>query len=809
MKKKASNEKLNTAEKLEMPTGSTENAIKTPPCGLSSEEAARRAERGESNIRSEDEHKTVMWIISDNLFTLFNLLNFALALCLALVGSWKNMMFLGVVFSNTLIGTVQELRARATMKKLKLLNVRTSRVIRDGAERSCPAEELVLGDLVILSSGDQIPADALIAEGSCAADESLLTGESEPITKKPGEVLLSGSYLTEGRVTAQLIAVGNNSYAAKFTQEAKRIVAPKSELLGELKKLVSIVSRLLVPIGIIMFLEQYFYLKAPLDVAVPKAVAAMIGMLPEGLILLTSVALMAGVVKLGRRKTLVHELFGIETLARVDTLCTDKTGTLTTGETSFERFIPLEAGEAELKEKAAKLISAFEAGSGTLRGIASAVGASSEHAIATLPFSSARKKSAASFANGKTLILGAPSFVCDKEIEQAAKATNEGFRVLLLAEADGVLNGEALPPVTRLLGLVLLRETLRPTAKDTLAWFKGEGVKVRIMSGDDPRTVAALARMLELDGGDRVVDCAKLTDEELCEAAKSCVIFGRLTPERKRILVDALKSEGHNVAMTGDGVNDIPSLKAADCSIAMGGGAEATEHAAQIVLLDNDFSSLPAVVAEGRRVIGNITRTASLFLQKTLYSFALSVFNILIALFLPLNYPFEPIHLTLISSLTVGIPSFFLALEPSSERFSGSFLKRIVLSAIPGALGVTCCALAAMIANYYGVQDSVASTMAVLSAGAIGLGNLILICRPFSALRIAVCSAMCAAFVLIAAFLPAMFSLDVQSFTSGNWIMFAVMAAGGIAVLMLARLAVQPFLKRLDDPIKARAARKR
>ncbi|MBR5948336.1 MAG: HAD-IC family P-type ATPase [Clostridia bacterium] len=798
--KKRSGEEQPVNTELKIPTVPSEGTVRTPPEGLSSAEAERRKQAGQSNRQADDEHKTVMWIISDNLFTLFNLLNFVLAACLMLVGSWKNIMFLGVVFSNTLIGTVQELRARATMKKLKLLNVRTSRVVRDGVEKQCPADELVLGDLVVFSTGDQIPADSLIVEGACAADESLLTGESEPQTHKIGELLLSGSFLTEGKVKAQLIAVGDNSYAARLTHEAKRLAAPKSELLNELKKLVSIVSKLLVPIGIIMFIEQYFLLKSPLNVAVPKSVAAMIGMLPEGLILLTSVALMAGVVKLGKRKTLVHELFGIETLARVDMLCTDKTGTLTTGETTFERFVPIEADEDELRLKTGKFISAFETASGTLRGIASAVGTDEERAIATVPFSSARKKSAASFANGKTLILGAPSFVTERAVKEADAATEAGFRVLMLAEADGTVENDLIPPVTRILGLVLLRETLRPTAKDTLKWFKGEGVKVRIMSGDDPRTVAALARTLELEESDRVVDCAALSDEELCAAAKDRVIFGRLTPDRKRILVEALKKEGHNVAMTGDGVNDIPSMKSADCSIAMGGGAEATEHAAQLVLLNNDFSSLPAVVAEGRRVIGNITRTASLFLQKTLYSFALSVFNILIVLFLPLKYPFEPIHLTLISSLTVGIPAFFLALEPSSERFKGSFLKRIILSAIPGALGVTCCALAAMISNYLGTPEGVASTLAVLSAGAIGLGNLILICRPFSKLRIAVCALMCLGFAAAAAFFPTVFSLEIHSFTSANWLALALMTAGGLAVLVIARLIVRPFLHKLDLP---------
>ncbi len=805
-------------ETLKIPTAPPEGTVMTPSGGLSAAEADRRAVAGNGNRQTEDPGKSVARIVADNLFTLFNLLNFALAACLAIVGSWRNMLFLGVVFSNTLIGTVQELRARAMLKKLRLLETKTVRVIRDGTEKKCSPEELVLGDLAVFSIGDQIPADALIRDGICAADESLLTGESAPVMHKPGELLMSGSFLTEGRVTAQLIAVGDEAYAARLMRDAKRISSPRSELMTELNKLVSLVSKLLVPIGVLLFLVELFRLHSPLNVAIPKAVAAMIGMIPEGLILLTSVALMAGVIKLGKRKTLVQELFGIETLARVDTLCVDKTGTLTTGEMTFDHFIPLEADEEELRAKLRDFTSAFEVNSGTLRAIAALFDRPKCRATIVKPFSSARKNSAASFPEGKTLIFGAPTFVTDAEIPEARKAAEEGFRVLLLAEADGMIRAAELPPVKRLLGLVLLREKLRPAAKDTLQWFRSEGVTVRVMSGDDPRTVAAAARAMELEGADRFLDCAALTDEELVAAAEDYVIFGRLTPDRKRILVEALKAKGHHVAMTGDGVNDIPSLKAADCSIAMAGGADATEHAAQLVLLNNDFNSLPVVVAEGRRVIGNITRTASLFLQKTLYSFTLGVLNILIALFLPLHYPFEPIHLTLISALTIGAPSFFLALEPSSERASGSFLKRILLKAAPGAMGVVICALSAMIANYCGTPEPVASTMAVLSAGVIGLANLILTCLPFSKLRIAVCAAMSALFggiVLLlglaphigsnrgfAAFLkrlPEVFRLYVCDLSARHWIMLAAITAAGIAALILGTLALRPFLKKLES----------
>ncbi|MBQ6030822.1 MAG: HAD-IC family P-type ATPase [Oscillospiraceae bacterium] len=779
---------------LRIPVDLPADFVPTESGGLTAAQAARRAEAGQANRQTRDPGKSTGQIVAENLFTLFNLLNFALAICLALVGSWRNMLFLGVVFSNTLIGTVQSIRARQTLNKLRLLQTRNAHPIRDGQEIECPPDELVLGDLVVLRAGEQLPADAIVREGRCAADESLLTGESEPVVRQEGDWLMSGSFLTEGKVTAQLAAVGDDSYAARLMRSARVIRTPKSELMTELNRLVSLVSRILVPIGILLFCREYFLQHAPIQQAVPEAVAAMIGMIPEGLILLTSVALLAGVVKLGKRQTLVQELFGIESLARVDVLCVDKTGTLTTGEMTLDETIPMEADEAELNAAAARFLGAFEAASGTLRALADAIPAAENTALATLPFSSARKKSAASFSDGTTLILGAPSFVLDAVPARVTEASEQGYRVLALAEAEGAISGTELPPVRRCLGLFLLRDTLRPSVKDTLAWFSREGVSVRVLSGDDPRTVSAVARTLELPGADRIADCSLLSDDELRAAAADKVIFGRLTPARKQILVEALKAEGHSVAMTGDGVNDIPSLKAADCSIAIGGGAEATEHAAQIVLLDRDFNSLPAVVAEGRRVIGNITRTASLYLVKTLYSFVLG----LIMVFLPLRYPFQPIHLTLISALSIGTPSFFLALEPSSERASGHFLKRILLRAVPGALAVVCCAIASMILSHCGTGHTVAATMAAVAAGWIGLANLALTCRPFTRLRVAVCIAMVIGYVGALAFLPKLFLLEIYAMTGTNWLQLAAITVGGLAVLLVGTKALTPAVRRLE-----------
>lgn len=788
-------EKVPVPEGLVLPSGLPEDWSPTPASGLSAAEAAARLEAGQGNRQTADPGKSVGQILAENLFTLFNLLNFALALCLALVGSWRNMLFLGVVFSNTLIGTVQSLRARSMLNRLRLLQEKPAHPIRDGSETDCPPQDLVLGDLAVFRAGDQIPADAVVRFGSCAADESLLTGESEPVIRREADWLMSGSFLTEGKVTAQLAAVGDRAYAARLLRDARRIRSPKSELMTELNRLVAWVSRILVPLGLLLFAREFFLRHAPLDQAVPEAVAAMIGMIPEGLILLTSVALMAGVVKLGRRRTLVQELFGIETLARTDILCLDKTGTLTTGEMTLERLVPLAAEETELRAAGSRFLAAFEAGSGTLKALAAALAPVPDRSVATLPFSSARKCSAAAFGDGTVLILGAPSFVLDRVPAEAEAAAEAGYRVLVLALARGGITEDRLPPVEKALGLFLLRDTIRPAAADTLSWFRQEGVSIRIMSGDDPRTVAAVARRLGLPDADRTVDCGGLDDEALRAAAEDHVIFGRLTPARKKILVNALQEAGHTVAMTGDGVNDIPSLKAADCSIAMGGGAEATEHAAQLVLLDGDFTALPAVVAEGRRVIGNITRTASLFLVKTLYSFALS----LLMLVLPLRYPFQPIQLTLVSALSVGVPSFFLALEPSHDRAAGHFLRRILLRAAPGAAAVTVCALAAMITERAGIPYGVAATMAALSAGILGLANLILTCRPFTRLRRWVCGLMCLGFAGTVAFFPGVFFLRTQVMSGSHWGILAGIVLAGLAVLLLLTRLLRSKLARLED----------
>lgn len=777
---------MNESEQLTLPTGAPEEM--TDLTGLTEAEAARRLSAGEGNAAPKDDGRTPLQIVAKNLFTWFNLLNVLLALALALVGAWRNMLFMGVVVSNTLIGTIQELRARKTVAELKLLAQTPTTVRRDGAEKPVAPDALVRGDLVILRAGDQVPADAVVRAGGGSADESLLTGESDPVTKGEGDWLYSGSAVVSGAFTAQLVYVGEASYANRLTRQARKIKQPKSALMADLNKLVRFVSVALIPIGIALLGKQVWLQHIPVNEAVPSAVAAMVGMIPEGLILLTSVALAVGVVRLGKRKTLVQELYGIETLARVDVLCLDKTGTITTGDMALERVIPLGgASEDECRAALARFLGADERLSPTMRALAAAVTPVPETPAAVLPFDSATKRSAYTLADGATYVMGAPSFVLpDETVWQApaAQAAAEGLRVLLLCACEGRIEGDALPPVARPLCLLALSDTLRPNAEQTLRYFAGQGVRVKLISGDDPRTVSAIAARVGLLDADKWVDVATLSDEELAGAAESCAVLGRVTPQRKRALVEALKAAGHTVAMTGDGVNDIPALKAADCSVAMPGGSDAARHAAQLLLLDADFAALPAVVDEGRRVINNITRAASLFLVKTLYSFALA----LLVLFLPTRYPFQPIQLTLISSLTIGAPSFFLALEPNHERVRGHFLRTVITRAVPGALAVTICALAACFLEKLGWSHEACSTLATLSAAVAGLVTLLVTCLPFTRLRAFVCVAMCVGMALSVTLIPGVYYL--VPLTGRQWLTQLGLACAAATIILVARRIV-------------------
>lgn len=771
---------------LQIPQGVPADFAESPMEGLSAAAVADRVTQGRTNKAPDDQGKTVWQIIGENVFTLFNLLNICLGIALLLVGSYRNMLFLGVVVSNTLIGTVQELRARATIRRLSLLNSPTASVIRAGREVSLSMEELVQDDLVILRAGQQVPADAIVRDGTGAANESLLTGESDAIQKGKGDWLLSGSYISEGKFTAQLVHVGADSYASRLTQSARAIRRPKSALMTEMNRLIQVISVVLVPLGVLSLLKNTLLLHQPLTSSVPSAVASMVGMIPEGLILLTSVAMAVGVVRLGRRNALVQELYGIETLARADVLCLDKTGTLTTGAMRVCGYLPQKGTEGDMKEALRRFLGAFDEDTGTLNALRAAVAAGTELPVSVLPFSSQRKMSAATFQDGVTYLLGAPSFALGDGFtpEMQALVAREaacGVRVLALGTSEIPATPCDCPVIDHLLGFIQIADTLRPSAKDTLAYFGTQGVTVKVISGDDPRTVAAIAREAALPGCDRFVDASTLTDEALAAAAEDTVVFGRVTPPQKKLLVEALKANGHAVAMTGDGVNDIPALKAADCSIAMAGGSDAAKHTAQITLLDADFSTMPHIVGEGRRVVNNITRAASLFLVKTLYSFALTF----LLLLLPLTYPFQPIQLTLVSTLTIGIPSFFLALEPNGEQIKGKFLTTVLGNAVPGALAVVVTAALAMALQVLGFTLPECSSLATYAAGFVGFLMLTRAASPLTTRRRLLVGTLATAYILAALFFGNTFFLTPMDFKGAFALVGLAAAAAGVLMLAL------------------------
>ena len=789
--------------KLSLPDKWPEDFQYTDEQGLTDEQAEELLRQGFGSDLPEGDVKSFKRILFDNFFTLFNFLNFGLAICLLLVGSYRNMLFITIILFNILIGTVQEYRAQKTIRELQLLNAPEVKVLRSGKTKTVKPGEAVKGDLAVFQAGDQVIADAIVVSGEGSAMESLLTGESDAVPKKLNSWLYSGSYITEGRVTAQLVYVADESYVGRLTKEARKTSRPQSPLMIELNRLIRFDSFILLPLGILLFLKQFFLSKLPITEAVPKSVAAMIGMIPEGLILLTSIAMAVGVIKLGSRRTLVQELAGIETLARADILCLDKTGTITSGEMELSLIEGVDRTEDGMRQALSRFLGVFDDRTPTLDALRAAVTPGTEKPKAVLPFSSERKKSAATFADGTALIFGAPEYVLGDACPAALRAriealAAEGRRILVLAGARGIVSADNLPPVTEIIGLVALTDRIRPGAQQTLQYFREEGVECKVISGDNPHTVSVIAREAGLEGWDKAVDARTLdTPEAIADACERYTVFGRVSPVQKKELVAALKAKGHNVAMTGDGVNDIPALKTADCSIAMAGGADAARHAAQLTLLDSDFSVMPEIVLEGRRVINNITRAASLFLTKTLFSFFLSILTLL----LPASYPFHPIHLTLISSLTVGIPGFFLALEPCHERIRGSFLRTVLMRALPGGIAVTLCAALAMIMVQFGWTKEMCSTVATMAAWFVGFLVLLRTCMPLNRNRTILLAAMAVAFVLAVLVVGKLFELvplDGKAFVA----VLILCALGAAIVLGTAALIKKKHWDEVPLPVR-------
>ena len=715
---------------------------------LSTEEARRLAAQGKANIPPKNASKSVCQIWLSNLFTFYNMLNIVLAVLVATTGSYRNMLFLGIVICNFFIGTIQELRAKRTLDKLSVLTAPTARVIRDGAETVLPCRELVLGDVIILGAGDQVTADGTVLGGEAFVNESLLTGESDPMPKSAGSRLFSGSFIVSGECAAVLTAVGADSYAEKLTEQARRRPTEKSVLKNTMIKIIKGVSAFIVPMGIITFVNHYFVHHVGYANSMISTVASMVGMIPDGLYLLTSMSFAVGAVRLAQRHTLTQQLYSLESLARADVLCLDKTGTITTGRMKVKSAVSLSGDN--IGAIAAEIYAHVPADNATAKAITEAFGAfSSREAVCVLPFSSAYKYTAVSFGD-EAYMLGAPEFVLGdafpSELARAEEYSADGTRVLVLCSAkqDGKLYKADKP-----LGFILIEDEIRPGAAETFEYFRKNDVEIKVISGDNPAAVAAIAKKAGISGAESYVDASRLSDEELAAAAPHTAVFGRVSPEQKRVLVHALQAAGHTVGMTGDGVNDVLALKDADCSVAMASGAQAACHAAQLVLLDSDFSVMPDVVLEGRRVINNIQRAASLFLMKTMYSSALAA----LLLFVPLQYPFAPIHLTLIGAVASGIPGVVLALEPNFRRVSKDFMSSVLKRAAAGAITIFCGVVFAMaFGKHLGITEDEISTVCVIFTGISSLVTLLCSCLPLSVLKgclVAACTAIFAVGVLI------------------------------------------------------------
>ena len=710
--------------------------------GLTSQQVQEHRLHGWTNRAVESASKTTKEIIHENVFTYFNLIFAVLAVLLCIAGSFRDLTFLPVIIANTLIGIIQEVRAKQVLDKLSMLNAPRSAVVRDGKKKIVDSEELVLDDIVIFKAGSQVCADAEVCAGEVQVNESLLTGESDEITKRRGDKLMSGSFIVSGQCHARLDKVGEDSYIAKLTLQAKEMQeGEQSEMIRSLDKLVKCVGVAIIPIGIILFCQSFFFQNDGFRSSVAAMVAAVIGMIPEGLYLLASVALAVSSVRLAQKKVLLHDMKCIETLARVDVLCVDKTGTITENTMKVQDVIETDEYDGRTMEPLSMLIGDFAAAMTPDNITMAAIKeyfkqGTGKRAVSKTGFSSSSKYSSVTFSDG-AYVLGAPEFVLKEDYAERADTITElasdGTRVLVFGTYDGIPDGKPLARPVTPLGYILLANPIREAAKETFQYFAEQGVEVKVISGDNPVTVSKVAGQAGIENAEHYVDASTLqTPEEMKKAVLGNTVFGRVTPNQKRQFVQILKEAGHTVAMTGDGVNDILALKDADCSIAMASGSEAAAQASQLVLLESDFSCMPQVVLEGRRVVNNIQRSASLFLVKNIFSFLLS----LISFVFMFSYPLEPSQISLISMFTIGIPAFFLAMEPNKNIIKGHFLTNVFLKALPAAI-TDAVAVGALVifGRTFGVNSTDISTAATMLLAIVGFMILYKISAPMNKIR--------------------------------------------------------------------------
>lgn len=747
--------------------------------GLTDEEVRQRVEEGFTNRTDISTDKTTKEIVVSNVFTYFNLIFLVITILLIMVGSFRNLTFLPIIIGNTVIGIVQEIRAKKTLEKMSLLNAPHADVIRNGSVKQISTEELVKDDVILLTAGKQICADAVVISGNIQVNESLLTGEADEVEKTEGSTLMSGSFVVSGECYARLEKVGNESYISKLSLEAKSMGGKEqSEMIRSINLIVKWVGIVIIPIGLILFWQSHFVNGESITKSVTSTVAAIIGMIPEGLYLLTTVALALSTMKLARKKVLLHDMKSIETLARVDVLCVDKTGTITESDMKLKEIflcknsgadgtqtaltldelksLILDYANASVDNNATMLaLKAYAAD--TLTNNTSAL---HRTAVSQQAFSSSLKYGSVTFSDG-TYLLGAPEFIMHEDFarieEEIIPYADKGDRVLLFARYDGEnvengINGSVTP-----LGFVALANPIRENAVKTFEYFKSQGVAIKVISGDNPRTVSRIAIQAGIESAESFVDAATLdTEDKIADAVNKYTVFGRVTPKQKKQLVKALQAKGHTVAMTGDGVNDILAMKDADCSVAMASGSEAAAQAAQVVLLDSDFAHMPDVVYEGRRVVNNIQRSASLFLVKNIFSLLLSMFSVI----LMVTYPLEPAQVSLISMFTIGVPGFLLALEQNKDRIKGHFITNVMLKALPGGLtDVIAVGALVVCGEVFCISDASIGTIATLVLSVVGFMILFKISEPLNGMKYAVIIGNIAGLVFSGFFLKKLFAL--------------------------------------------------
>ncbi len=717
--------------------------------GLTKSEVEEQKKLGHINFTKEKAGKSYPKIIADNLLTFFNLLWLVVTVVLVVCGSFTNLTFLFIVIPNILIATFQEIRAKRVVEKLKVVAEPKAVVIRDGKESEIEISDIVLGDVIRLEMGRQVPSDGVVISGFAEANESLLTGESDAIKKREGDSVLAGSFLVSGSILVKVTKVGKDNYIHKIESAAKGFKAPESNLFRDLNSLIRYIGIFMVPMSILMIVTNYFDTGRDIVTTVEKTSGAVIGMIPAGIYLLITVTLTLSVMILAKRRTLVQDMYSIEMLASADVVCLDKTGTITDGTMCVADFVPLSSDVEKIKDVISIIEQAEDAQNNTSRALIDYFGTKDALITDKVPFSSARKYSAVTIGGVGSFAIGAPGFVpcgITAEIDEKVKAyASLGYRVLVLAELDKI-DGEG-----KALALVAIADRIRPNAKETIDSFQNQGVTVKIISGDHAQTVSSIAERVGVKDADKYISCTGLSDEELSAAAEKYTVFGRVTPEQKVLLVRVLKAAGHTVAMTGDGVNDTLALKESNCAIAMADGSEVARALSQIVLLDSDFSALPEVVKEGRRCINNVRNSATLFLMKTVFVIGLSIFAICMP---AMTYPFEPKQFMLLELLVIGIPSVLLALEPSFERIKGSFLKTVFVESVPSAIVMYLPVFFILMLGRARVNISPEcfNATAMIVVTLVGYINLIYLCRPFTKWRVWVCTGVGIAMILVSAF---------------------------------------------------------